>query len=124
MLNKIKEKTAKRKRYLHANLSYLLSRDSLDIPSLSAETGVPIATIFRMKKEDNNPTLSSLEPISEFFRIELHDFLYEDITSDEYQKKKMIGDVQYIPVINLADIKKWPAEFNEKIYIGTNGELS
>lgn len=87
MLNKVKEKLAKRKRHLHTNLNYLLSRDSLDIPSLSAETGVPIATIFRMKKEDNNPTLSSLEPISEFFRIELNDLLYEDITGPVAKNK-------------------------------------
>jgi|GEM_PF-2409895 len=124
MLNKAKEKLTKRKRHLHSNLNYLLNRDSLDIPSLSAETGVPIATIFRMKKEDNNPTLSSLEPISEFFKIELNDLLYEDITAEKYKKKKLTGCVQYIPVINLADIKKWPVNSNEEIYIDTNGGLS
>lgn len=124
MLEKLKDKFKKRKRHLHTNLIYLFEKYSLDIASLSIETGVPVATIFRMKKEDNNPTLSSLEPISEFFKIELNDLLYEDITSNEYQMKTTVGKVQYIPVVHLADVKAWPTVFNAKIYIGTNGSLS
>lgn len=124
MLQKLKDKFKKRKRHLHTNIAYLFDKYSLDIPSLSIETGVPTATIFRMKKEDNNPTLSSLEPISEFFKIELNDLLYEDITSEEYQMKTMVGKMQYIPVLNSADFKEWPTFFNAKIYIGTNGSLS
>lgn len=124
MQEKSKQKVNRKKRCLHNNLKHLLSKHLLDIQSLSMETGVPIATIFRMKKEDNNPTISSLEPISEFFRIELNDLLYEDITSDEYDKTKMAGNIQYIPVINLNEIKKWPIDSNKKIYIGENGNLS
>lgn len=124
MMNKLKDSLVKRKRYLHTNLNHLLNEHDLDIQALSDKTGVPIATIFRMKKEDNNPTLSSLEPLTEYFKIELNDFLYVDISSEVYQKKKAVENVQYIPVTNLADIKKWPIQHDKKIYVGTNGDLS
>ena len=106
MLESLKDRFRKKKRWLHANIAHLLSKTSLDVNSLSIETGVPVATIFRMKKEDNNPTLSSLEPIADFFEIDLNDFLYEDITSEEYRAKHPSKTkIKYVPVITLTELK-------------------
>ena len=124
MLENIKKRLFKKERYLHKNIEFLLSNFSLDIKSLSAETGVPIATIFRMKKIDNNPTISSIEPIADFFRIPLNELLYEDLASDAYQNKQNIGKIHYLPIINLDDIKKWPFVLNSKTYLGTVGNLN
>lgn len=124
MLQKFKKNIKKRKRQIHHNIDYLMEKFSLDITSLSMETGVPIATISRMKKEDNNPTISSIEPLAEFFRIDLNDLLYEDLSSIEYQSKKKIGNIQYVPVIELEIIRDWPVQFDPKLYMGTIGNLN
>lgn len=124
MLDKLKEKFKNRKRHLHTNIDYLMSCEMLDVPALSERTGVPVATIFRMKRYDNNPTLSSIEPIAEFFGIDLNDLLYEDIQSDEYQAKNLSEEtIKYIPVIELANVKKWPMNINAKVYVGTAGNI-
>lgn len=124
MLNKLKERFKNKKRYLHTNIDHLMSREMIDVPELSSQTGVPVATIFRMKRYDNNPTLSSIEPIAEFFDIDLHELLYEDISSDEYQAKNSpeVG-TKYIPVIELASVKKWPISMSAKVYLGMSGDL-
>lgn len=124
MLNKLKERFKNKKRYLHTNIEYLLHREMIDVPELSNQTGVPVATIFRMKRYDNNPTLSSIEPIAEFFDIDLHELLYKDIASNEYQAKNTHEEgTKYIPVIELASVKKWPTNMNAKVYIGMTGDI-
>ncbi len=120
----IKENTyLKRKRYLHKNISFLLDHLSLDITSLASETNIPITTLFRMKKEGNNPTLASLEPLVHFFGIELDHLLYEDISSEEYQDKHKAGNIHYLPTINLEEINVWPSKMSSKVYIGTIGNF-
>lgn len=124
MLVSLKKKLKSKNRWLHKNLDFLLHKFGLDIKSLSLETNVPPATIVRMKKEDNNPTIATLEPLADFFRIDLHDFLYEDISSEKYQNKKRVGNIQYVAVTNLAEIKKWPMQLEHKIIVGTVGNLN
>ncbi len=124
MFQELKRKIKKRKRQIHSNIDYLMEKFSLDITSLSMETGVPIATISRMKKEDNNPTISSIEPLAEFFRIDLNDLLYEDLSSMDYQSKKKIGNIQFVPTAKLEEINQWPIQFNPKLYMGTIGNLN
>ncbi len=124
MIKAIKDRFKRKKRFLHRNLDFLLSKFKVDTKTLSLETGIPLPTIFRIKREDNNPTLSTIEPIADFFRVDLHDLLYEDISSDEYQNKKKMGEIQYIPVMKLGEIKAWPINFNAKLYVGTVGNLS
>lgn len=97
-------KKIKRKSFLSKNLSYLIEKSSLDVKSLSAETGIPCATISRLKKVGSNPTLSSIEPLLDFFRIDIDSFLYEDLTSQRYQNKKMIGDMVHVSIFTIDDI--------------------
>ncbi|MCD6040346.1 MAG: SOS-response transcriptional repressor [Gammaproteobacteria bacterium] len=124
MIKNLKNKVLKRKRVLHKNINFLLNKFGIDTKILSLETKIPLPTLFRIKKENNNPTLSTLEPIAEFFRIELNDLLYEDIASDEYQNKRKIGVIQYVPVMKLSEAKTWPIDYKTKTYIGTVGNLN
>lgn len=124
MIAILKRKLLSKKRLLHKNLHYLLSNHKIDIKTLSMSSGVPVATITRMKKEDNNPTIATVEPIADFFRIEINDLLYEDMGSDDYQQRAALGKIRYLKVVNLADIKKWPFENDAEIMIGTVGDLS
>ncbi len=124
MIKIIKDRFKRKKRFLDQNLNFLLKKFDIDSRTLSLETGIPLPTIFRIKRADNNPTLSTVEPIAEFFRVDMHALLYEDISSDEYQNKRKMGDIQYIPIMKLGDIKIWPISFEAKLYIGTVGNLS
>lgn len=123
MINLLKNTLKAKKRLLHINLDFLLTQFNLDIKSLSLQSGIPIATLVRMRKEDTNPTLSTIEPIADFFRIDLQELLYDDIASDEYQSKKRAGNVQYLRVSNLSETKQWPTHFESKIIVGTVGNL-
>ncbi len=123
MIEALKSRFKKKERLLHKNIEFLLAKHNLDIKSFSLATNIPIATVVRMKKEDNNPTISTIEPIADFFRIDMDDLLYEDLSSEEYQIKQKAGSVRYISVINLNDIKEWPLDFKTKIMMGTIGSL-
>lgn len=123
MFEKLKSGLKKKEKFFHKNISFLLKKFRVDITSLSFQTGVPVATIFRMKNKDNNPTISSVEPIANFFRVDIDDFLYEDLSSEAYQNKKKIGKLKYIPLVNLGDVKKIPLNFSGEIYCGAVGLL-
>lgn len=124
MLEVLKSRFKKRQRILHKNIGFLLNKNSLDIKSLSAATNIPMATIVRMKKEENNPTISTIEPIADFFRVDIDDLLYEDLSGEQYQNKQKVGNVRYISVINLDDIREWPLNFDKNVVIGTVGSLN
>lgn len=110
-----------KKLHLGKNLDYLLNLHDLDIKNLSIEIGVPPATIARMRKKDCNPTVSTIEPFLNFFRVDMDTFLYEDMSTQEYQNKKTIGNLSYIPVIELADIKNEPKKSKIVKFIGAAG---
>lgn len=97
-------KKEKKLMFLGSNLTYLLAQHSLDIKNLSIETGIPVATLSRLRKKGNNPTLSSIEPLLDFFRVDIDTFLYEDMTSIDYQDRKKIGGLIHISVYTLEDI--------------------
>lgn len=97
-------KKGKKALFLSSNLTYLLGQHALDIKNLSIETGVPPATLARLRREGNNPTLSSIEPLLDFFRIDMDAFLYQDMSSPEYQNRKQMGELVHIPVYSLEDI--------------------
>ena len=77
----------------------------------------------RLKKPQNNPTVSSVEPIADFFRVELHEFLYQDLSSEEYQSKQGLGPVKHVPVIHMGELKTWPLQFDRKLFAFASGNL-
>lgn len=117
-------KIRKKHSYLGKNLDYLLEQHNLDLKNLSLSTGVSVPTIVRMKRSDSNPTVSSLEPILEFFRIDAHSFLYENISDPEYQKKQRLGNLVPVPIYSLEDISNENSKPKVTQFIGAAGITS
>lgn len=104
--------------YLSRNISYLLDLFNLDIKNLSVLTGVPAPSISRLKKAGANPTVSTLGPIADFFKVELESLLYEDLSGSEYKKKSMLGKVVYVPVFPEGSVS---GELVAQEFIGVTG---
>lgn len=119
MINNSKKE--KKKSFLSTNLTFLLAQHSLDIKNLSIETGVPAATLARLRKNGSNPTLSSIEPLLDFFRVDMDAFLYEDLSSSEYQNRKKMGDLIHISVYSIEDIASGRKNANVLKFIGAAG---
>lgn len=90
--------------YLGKNIENLLKLYKIDIKNLSIQTGIPITSIARMKN-GCNPNVSTVEPLLDFFRIDMDTLLYKDISHSDYQNKKKMGDLICIPVVELKDAK-------------------
>ncbi|AHE66196.1 LexA family transcriptional regulator [Legionella oakridgensis] len=114
-------KRGKKNIFLRKNLDYLLAQHSLDIKNLSIETGVPPATLSRLRKDGSNPTLSSIEPLLEFFRVDMDSFLYQDMSSLSYQNKKRMGDLVHISVYSIEEISKDRSKAKVSKFIGAAG---
>ncbi len=56
---------------LGKNLKILMSREKVSYLELSERTNIPIATLKRLRSDLANPTLDSLLPIAEYFKITL-----------------------------------------------------
>lgn len=97
-------KRQKKSQYLSGNINYLLKQHNIDIKNLSAQTGIPAATIARMRKKGSNPTISTIEPLLDFFRVDMDTFLYKDMLDPEYQYKKQCGQFAHIPIVKIEDI--------------------
>lgn len=114
-------KKRKKHLYLGSNLDYLLAQHNLDIKNLSQVTAVPPATIARMRRKGSNPTISSLEPLLDFFRVDMDSLLYEDMTSDAYKNKKAVGGLTYIPIVSLEDARRERKQAKVSKIIGAAG---
>lgn len=97
-------KRKKKALFLGKNLNYLLSQHSLDIKNLALASGIPAPTLVRMKKADSNPTLSSIEPLLDFFRIDMDSFLYKDLSDKQFQDTKKVGELIHLPLFTLQEI--------------------
>lgn len=117
-----KKMKIKKEIYIGKNLDFLLNEFNLDIKNLSAATGVPAPSISRLKKEGANPTISTLEPLLDFFRVDMKAFLYEDLSGPSYQNKKQLGNVIPIPIYLLEEIGKKSIQSSKVVkVIGASG---
>lgn len=110
--------------FIESNLDYLLRVNHMDIKELSIETGISVPTLFKMRRGGTNPTVSTLQPLLEFFRVTINDFLFEDMNSKEFQRKNKIGEFVHIPVYELKDVTcpLKPAKIIQ--FIGSAGAMS
>lgn len=113
------EKLTKRHSYLVDNLNYLLKEHQIDVKNLAAATGVPAPTLSRIKRHGANPTISTLEPLVEFFRLDLHSLLYENLQSSDYKSKMSSGRLCHIPVRDLDT--PWKSKSKVERFISGNG---
>ncbi|MGQ3891820.1 LexA family transcriptional regulator [Legionella sp. CNM-4043-24] len=107
--------------FLGKNLNYLLTQNALDIKHLSAETGIPTATLARLKRDGTNPTLSSIEPLLDFFRVDINAFLYEDMSDPDWHIRKKMGDMISIPVFSLDEVGKGRGQATVSMFIAAAG---
>lgn len=114
-------KKGKKALFLRSNLTYLLAQHALDIKNLAIETGVPPATLARLRRDGGNPTLSSIEPLLDFFRIDMDAFLYEDMSSLNYQNRKKMGELVHISIYSLEDIVSGHENAKVLKFIGAAG---
>lgn len=114
-------KKGKKTLFLSSNLTYLLTQHALDIKNLSIETGVPAATLARLRRDGSNPTLSSIEPLLDFFKVDMDTFLYEDMSNPNYQDRKKMGDLVHISVYSLEEIATGRENAKVLKFIGAAG---
>lgn len=98
-------KIKQRKCRLGENLDYLLKQYGMDIKNLSIAAGVPASTITRIRRQ-GNPTIATLEPLLDFFRLDMDSLLYADMSDPDYQQRKQSGKLTHLPVYSLEDIKR------------------
>lgn len=107
--------------FLAKNLNFLLGLHKIDMKNLSAATNLPYATIAQIKKTGANPTISSLSPLAEFFRVDIDTLLFQDMTDKHYQSKKRAGELIHIPVMTLSEVKNYPCKTVLEKFIGAAG---
>tara|TARA_Y100000588_G_C14244626_1_gene920886 strand:- start:1964 stop:2596 length:633 start_codon:yes stop_codon:yes gene_type:complete len=115
----LKTKNHKKEIYISKNLDYLLKQHQIDIKNLSIATGVPAPSISRLKKEGANPTISTIEPLLEFFKVDMKSFLYDDLSSSVYQKRKLASNFVPVPVYTLENFDKKKSVLTK--FIGASG---
>jgi len=107
----------KKQNHLSSNIEFLLRSQSLDIKNLSILTGVPAPSISRLKREGANPTIATLEPIANYFDIDIETLLYTNVSNSNYNSTR--ESVSEIPIYHLDDVCR-----NDKIaidYMGVHG---
>ncbi|CAM4376199.1 MAG: putative HTH-type transcriptional regulator [Legionella sp.] len=117
----IYEQEGKRKLFLSMNLNHLLKEYGIDSKDLSLETGIPTTTISRLRNECSNPTLSSIEPLLNFFRVKFDDLLYEDMSSDKYQERRKMGELIHIAVYSLEELSTGSRNTKLHKFVTTTG---
>lgn len=113
--------TKKKEKKLHENINYLIQQQNIDIETLSAQTGIPEPTLNKIRRNDSNPTVATLEPLADFFRYDIDTLLYEDISNTLFQKKSSAGKFRHIPIIDIKEANKWPIKTKLIKFIGAAG---
>jgi len=97
-----------------------MAKCRISAEKLSKETGLPPATIKRIRNNANaNPTLNTILPIAEYFSLSLSELIGEQsIPMDKIHKKFLTNnpDSQQIPTISWQDALLWPKN-RDKILI-------
>jgi SOS-response transcriptional repressor LexA len=118
------------KNTLSQNLNFLISECRITLQELQKNTGVPVATIHRMRSNENiNPTLGTLKPLADFFSISISQLIGDepfeiDRTTGVYKinKERWIK----VPLLQWNMVSDWPnkSQKTELPTIATDKELS
>lgn len=104
--------------YLAYNLKLLLKLNNLSGNDLSNITRVPPATIHKVRSGViTNPTIDTLLPLANYFKITLEDFLHTKLTGT--QDLTAIANTSRIPLIELKNADNITSE-NIIRYIGSD----
>lgn len=108
---------------LNNTLEYLIKKWGININQLHQHTGIPLSTLKRLQlKQANNPTLTSLTPIANFFSISLDQLIEK---TPLLSKNTLVTNNITIPLISWKDIinspkNKWRVAFSSVLIIDTN----
>lgn len=106
-------------RRLSEILNQLMTECDIDGVRLSKNTGVPVTTINRLRKGDpaNNPTLTTLVPLAEFFTITVSQLIGDEPLSDDRrggEHKPTLVAWKSIPHLTWEQAGRW-LESKEKL---------
>jgi transcriptional regulator with XRE-family HTH domain len=104
------------KNNLSSNLRYLIQKAGIDIAELSKSTGIALTTLNGLKRGAGNPTLSTLQTISEFFQISIGQLTETNISSESSRKTNLM-EVPLLEIPELPEFFVSPNKFNVKIAI-------
>ena len=107
----------KKTSFLNKNIDFLLRKENIDIKNLALVTGVPAPSISRLKRVGANPTISTLEPISSYFDIDIQSLMYSDLSGAKQKVKR--DNMADVPIYRLDDVSL--EEPNVVEYISVSG---
>ena len=95
---------------LNENLSLLLGTSKIAVSKLHENTKIPKATIKRLQKDPKaNPTISTLLPIANYFKISINQLIGNDPLPNELNSHlENRYNLLEIPLIKWKDIPNWP----------------
>lgn len=85
------------------NLKYLLLQEQISENELSKRVGIPQQVINRLISGSNlNPKLTTISPIANYFKISLHELVFEDVAKAPKEKNSL-----KVPFISVSDIREF-----------------
>lgn len=117
---------------LRLNLAYLIKKYKIDNEILAKCTGLSSATIASLRSRATNPTISTLQPLVEFFNITIDELINQDCQqldanrSEEANLSTRAKNIS-IPIISLDRVKDWPYQVTkspEVQYINTKNDIN
>lgn len=87
-------------------LLFLIKEANINASILSRHTGIPTSTLNRLLQDsDVNPTVQTLKPIAEYFRVTLGQLVGEEPLDSRYLSSN--GTISMLPVIAWKNITAW-----------------
>lgn len=90
--------------YLSENLKRLMNHKNIDVADLCEKTGIAVTTINNLKRGIGNPTLSTLQSLSEFFNVSISQLTETNLSDDH---SIAIKSNQEISICDLHDINNF-----------------
>lgn len=109
------------KNILSNNLLYLIQNKGTDIAELSKSTGIALTTLNGLKRGGGNPTLSTLQAISEFFKISIGQLTETNISLEKSRKI----NIMEVPLLEIHELQEFFVSSNNfKVKIAIEIERS
>ncbi len=97
-------------RNLSDNLKLLMSSKNIDAAQLYEKTGIAVTTINNLRRGVGNPTLSTLQLLSEFFDVSIGELTETNFSSEKFDSSKAN---QEIPIFELQEVNIFLENLNK-----------
>lgn len=85
---------------LSSNLRFLMAKMGIDASKLYESTGIAVTTINNLRRASGNPTLSTLQSLSEFFDVTIGDLTEKNLANTQL---KQLGSLE-VPLVDLNEV--------------------